>query len=537
MSESALRASAERPRIDLVSPLPPVRSGIADYSADLLKALDARCRLRLVHLPEQEVDPALARRWPLVPPSALAERDGLPLYQMGNNHYHDAVYDLALAHPGVLTLHDLVLHHFLIGRTASRDDFDGYQDALAREHGWIGAAAAMPLRWPSGVGDAAQFALPAHRQLLCRQRGVLTHSRWAADQLREEIEGLRVRAIPMGIPLPPKIDAEAGHAFRAQHDIPATAPLLGTFGFQTRMKRTRAVLRALASEALADVFLLVGGAIAPDDDLVHEAETLGVAERVRFLGFLPFDAFEAAIAAVDLCLNLRYPTAGETSASLLRILAIGKPAVVSDHAQSADLPDAGLIKIPTGDEEDAALRALGARLGDRAGLAALGDAGREHIAQHHQPEASAAAIVDACRAWRTAEPLGDRPADVRPMTSLLTWKPRGTIRVEGTAGWRPGTRRTLRIEVENHGDVTWLAGERVTGGVAFELQMISGERDWLSGHPWLRLPRDLPAGGRERFTVRLRRPLTATTLRIAMHVLAESDMHRWADVPGWEAAL
>ena len=68
------------------------------------------------------------------------------------------------------------------------------------------------------------------------------------------------------------------------------------------------------------------------------AEELGVADRVHITGFLDFDEFAAAIAACDLCLNLRYPTAGETSAALLRTLALGRPTVVSDYAQFAELP-------------------------------------------------------------------------------------------------------------------------------------------------------------------------------------------------------
>ena len=46
-------------KIDLVSPLPPVRSGIADYSADLVAQLAELCDLRLVRLPGQPVAEAV----------------------------------------------------------------------------------------------------------------------------------------------------------------------------------------------------------------------------------------------------------------------------------------------------------------------------------------------------------------------------------------------------------------------------------------------------------------------------------------------
>lgn len=506
--------------IDLVSPLPPVRSGIADYSADLLPALADRCALRVVRLPDQEIAPALAERYEVIDPNRLGEDGRVPLYQMGNNRYHESVWRLSAEVAGVLTLHDLVLHHFLIGRTFNRGDFSAYREGLEDDHGWIGAAAAMPLRWPGGLGDAAQFALPAHRTVIAGQRGVLTHSAWAAARLREGLDGVRVEAIPMGVPLPPPPDAERGVALRQRLGIPDAAPLVGTFGFQTPIKRTRAVLRAMASDAWhpLGVHLLVGGEVSPACDLEALAADLGIASRVHLLGFLPFDDFEAAIAAVDLCLNLRYPTAGETSASLLRILAVGKPAVVSDHAQSADLPDEGLVKVPLGDGEAPALANLAGVLGDRPKLRAMGQAARRLVAEHHRPAAAADAVVAACRRWRAAPPMRFGPPEPPPPTSLVARGRRGSLTVHGSAGWRPGERRTIVLEVENDSDVVWLAGERDPGGVALEVDWVVDGLEDPRGAPWIGLPRDLAPGARWRLELALRRPLGTASLRVTPHV-------------------
>ncbi|MEM8964425.1 MAG: glycosyltransferase, partial [Acidobacteriota bacterium] len=335
--------------IDYVSPLPPVRSGIADYSADLLAAFPDDVELRLVQAPDAPTPPtSLTARAPVVAPDEAGTAGRLALYHMGNNRHHDWVWDLALRRPGVLTLHDLTLHHLLIERTIARDDFPGYVDRMVHEHGWIGGGTAPMARW-IGMRDAVRFSLRAHRGLVTSQRGVLTHSTWAAGVLREENPGLRVRAVPMGVPLPAAADIDAGRDFRHRYGLPPETPLIGSFGFQTPMKRTAAVIEALATPELATVHLVVAGEASPGLDLDEVARRVGVVDRVHFLGFLPFSDLEAAIAAVDLCLNLRYPSAGETSASLLRILAVGRPAVVSDYAQYAELPDAGVIKIPVGE--------------------------------------------------------------------------------------------------------------------------------------------------------------------------------------------
>ena len=79
-------------------------------------------------------------------------------------------------------------------------------------------------------------AVPAHRTLISRQLGILTHSRWSAEWLREEMGSvdpssgrpgeLRVRSIPMGVPLGKEADEASGMDFRRRHGIPLDRPLL-----------------------------------------------------------------------------------------------------------------------------------------------------------------------------------------------------------------------------------------------------------------------------------------------------------------------
>ncbi|HEX9737198.1 MAG TPA: glycosyltransferase [Thermoanaerobaculia bacterium] len=514
----------DRLRIDFVSPLPPVRSGIADYSADLLPQLARLCDLRLVRLPEQPVDPAIAARHPVVAPERLGEDGRLPCYQMGNNRHHAAVWDLAFEHPGVLTLHDVVLHHLLVERTLRRGDVAAYRRELAAEHGWIGDAAARPRQWPGGWGDAALFALPAHRRLAAAQRGVLVHSEWAAEWLREEVPGVAVAPVPMGVPLPPvseksdksdRSDMSDSSDFRRRHNLPADVPLLGSFGFQTPIKRTGVVIQAL--RRLEGVHLVVAGEVASTLDLGETARRAGVAERVHLLGYLPFAELAEAIAAVDVCLNLRYPTAGETSASLLRILAVGKPTVVSDHAQLAALPDGVVVKAPLGDGEEAALAAqLAELLADPARLRAMGEAARRHVAEHHDPARAAAAMADALGRFAGRRPLGAVAAPPPP-TSLFADRLAGELEVEGAeAPWPEGERRRLRIRLANRGGGPWLAGEVEDGGVAVEVRTLAAGAACAR---WLRLPLTLEPGAEHVFELALRRPPGRARLEVEPHVL------------------
>lgn len=543
-----MRGAVSRAKIDLVSPLPPVRSGISDYCLDLLPELSKRADVRLVRLPDLPLEPSLAESYEVVDVDAWRRDGRLSLYQMGNNRYHREVWRLAMERPGVLVLHDLVLHHFLIDRTIrEHGDHDAYRRELGACHGWVGEAASLPLRFPGGAGMAAQFSLPANRSLLERQLGVLVHSRWAAEILAEDIPGLRVETLSMGMPLPAAADDAAGQAFRRRHGLPLDRPLLGSFGFQTPMKRTDVVIRALGHRALEHVHLMVAGEVAEMLELEKEARRAGAEDRVHVLGFLPFEDFEAGIAACDVALNLRHPTAGETSASLLRILAVGRPVIVSDYAQSADLPDDCVIKVPPGSSgdgsgaEDGEERVLAERLerllADPDGLRRMGERAREHVALHHRLDDAAQAVVDACDAFgQTPALVPALPATRMPLPTSLAWhRLSGEIEVEGAeAPWPPGERRRLRVCLRNTGRAVWLAGERPAGGVALELKLLADGRNLWAGRGWIGLPRDLEPGRQQSFDIALRRPLARSVrLELVPHVLDHTSLDelggpRWA---------
>jgi hypothetical protein len=355
---------------------------------------------------------------------------------------------------------------------------------------------------------------------------------------------LAVRVVPMPMPLAPDVTPgnERGRAARRRFGIPDGAPVLGSFGFQTPIKRTDVVIEALARPEMRDVHLLVVGAVARELDLEAIAREHGVAERVHVTGFLDRAELDDAMAAADLCVNLRYPTAGETSASLLRLLAAGRPTLVSDYAQFTDLPRDCVAHVPIGDGEiEAIAKTARALLDDRDALAALGARAREHVRRVHDPALAAARIVEACTELAQREPGTPDPA-LPEAPSTLTWGVMGgTIEIEGAeTPWAAGERRRLRIRVRNDGRTRWLAGTRGTGGVVFEIRLLEESEkpavDHLAGEPWPPLPRDLPPGDETTIDLELRRPLGRARLRVEPHVLGIAGATA-LEGPCWEAEL
>jgi glycosyltransferase involved in cell wall biosynthesis len=121
--------------------------------------------------------------------------------------------------------------------------------------------------------------------------------------------------------------------------------------------------------------------------------TLGLEGRVRCTGFVPdLEHFVAWIAAADVLLNLRQPTAGETSATALRGLAAGKPVIVTQDGWYDELPDDVCVKIPPGDTEAllSAMRRLALSAHERD---AMGQRAAAYAAQEHDPARAAGAYI------------------------------------------------------------------------------------------------------------------------------------------------
>ena len=80
-------------------------------------------------------------------------------------------------------------------------------------------------------------------------------------------------------------------------------------------------------------------------------------------GYVPLERFQLAIQASDVIVNLRYPTAGESSGTLVRALGMGRPVVIFDYASFADIPPDIAEKIPLHTAATADLEAALLRLG------------------------------------------------------------------------------------------------------------------------------------------------------------------------------
>ncbi|HVX67511.1 MAG TPA: glycosyltransferase family 4 protein, partial [Bryobacteraceae bacterium] len=390
-------------RVALFSPMPPAKSGIADYSAALAEPL--------ARLAEVEVfsDASATQAFD-------ASRFDIALYQVGNNPWHEFVYAQALTHPGVVVLHEANLHYLIADITIRRGDWDAYvreveynrPDAVPR---------ALRARALEVGPDYEGVAMT--RRILESARGVIVHSGAVEEHVRSAGYAGPVARIPHGAWIP---QADRW-AYRERLGVEENAPLIGVFGFLKPYKRIAESLRALKRLVRIEprAKMILAGEPHPDFPVAQIIDTLGLAAHVRILGFVPIEDFTGYMAGCDIVLNLRYPTVGESSGSLLRAFGLGKPVLVSDVGSFRDLPDDICLKIPVGaGEEDRIFEYLNLLVSRPDHAQALGERARAWVRRSCTWEQVARQYVDFLRAVMEGAPAAAaerRASDTEPRPS------------------------------------------------------------------------------------------------------------------------
>jgi glycosyltransferase involved in cell wall biosynthesis len=340
-----------------VSPLPPQRSGIADYSALLLPALQERIDLHVV-----------SRRTRVIPRDADAI-----LYHIGNSAAaHGWILELLRRRPGIVVLHDFSLHHLVAELTLGKRDPEGYARALEQEAGLAGrllaygvAQGSVPPLW-----ETSPERFPLVGEVLSLATGLIVHSQYVERRVRER--------------------GYAGPVWRIPHPAwprPETQPALegsfvvGCFGNLNASKRVPQVLEAFASlkKSHPDALLILAGAVEPELELERRVPEGAVLE-----GPVTEDRLWSLLVACDVCVALRRPTRGETSGMAIRALSAGKPLVVSEAGWFAELPASVAAKVPVDDREAEALAAFLRRLADDRELRErMSDAAGDYVRSVH----------------------------------------------------------------------------------------------------------------------------------------------------------
>ena len=393
--ETTSGAASARPRIAFLSPLPPERTGIADYAVRVLPTLLPYFDVELiVHQPEVALPPELAHL-PCHPQEWLDQHPGRYqhiVYQFGNSPYHSHMLALLQRHPGVVVLHDFYLSSMLAHEQITGAMPGVWTRALLHSHGYAAVQAGVK---PDNL-DQAKHDWPSNLEILQDASHVIVHSEYAR-QLARDWYGPQAGADWSPAQLPRALPQENDRAAaRRALGIGVDDFVVCNFGFIAPTKHCMALLQAwLASNLHGDRachLVFVGANHGGDygrqisDTIEAATASTGGQARVRISGWTSDEDYLRYLQAADIGVQLRTGSRGETSGTVLDCMIYGLPVIINANGAMAEFPHDAVWMLPDLFTPQALVEALETLRADHVRRLALGAAGLALMQTRNSPE-------------------------------------------------------------------------------------------------------------------------------------------------------
>lgn len=383
-----------RHKLAYVSPLPPERSGIADYSAELVPVLAQHYEIEVIVDQPHVADEWIKKNFPIRSTSWFmknANHFDRVLYHFGNSASHKHMFHLLKAIPGVVVLHDFYLSNLL-----NYIDAIGYAPGCFRKHlfyshGYVGLVDSIQANNQAGI----TWKYPCSRSVIESSIGTIVHSenslRLASEWYGDNKNNWSVIPL-MRFP----ISASDRTKARKYLGISETDFIVCSFGVIGPTKLSHRLMQAWLDSELSRLDnsrLIFVGQNSPDDygiELIASIKKLSKNNNIQVTGWVDRETYQSYLAAADLGVQLRTLSRGETSAAVLDCMNHSLPTIVNNNGSMADLDDAAVWKLPDNFDTQELTHALETlwRDGDRA--TQLGKKARIWVLENHNPVKCAA---------------------------------------------------------------------------------------------------------------------------------------------------
>lgn len=339
------------------SPFLPMKSGISDYSEILIYGLRDHFDITLLIDKYKLSNSKLYKDF-----EVLTYNHGMDLnefdykiYNIGNNPYfHSYIYEVALNYPGTIILHDYILYYLFIGYYENSGKLYSkiYENAGGKGINVIKNK--IKTVRPNSLLEIKDIAhlLPLNRELLNKSKDIIVHSLYTRDMILQQypnLDILKINMVDMNCQKDNTIDRDI---FSKKFKINENAFVVASFGNVSNTKQNHLVCEAvnkLASQGLDIYYIMVG-----DGNYVDHL----ICDRIIKTGFVEREFYDAILDRCDIVANLRYPSMGETSISLIHAMGKGKVCMVTDNAWFSELPDDAVVKIDNENRNDVLLKKI-----------------------------------------------------------------------------------------------------------------------------------------------------------------------------------
>lgn len=384
-------SSVHKPKMAYISPLPPERSGISDYSAELLPELSRHYDIDVIVSQDSVTGSWINENIQIHDVEwfrSHADYYERVLYHFGNSHFHQHMFSLLDEVPGIVVLHDFFLSGIVAHMDMNGLTPNSWAGALYKAHGYN----ALQERYHVRELDDVVYKYPCNISVLRGAQGIIVHSensrrlakRWYTISDADNWSVIQLLRVPV-------FDCNRTRS-RDILNLNADDFVICSFGLLNPTKLNHRLLDAwLASDLAKDdrcVLIFVGENNGGEygQDMIATIHRSGLSKRIRITGWLETETFRHYLAAADVGVQLRTLSRGETSAAVLDCMNYGLPTIVNANGSMADIADDAVWKLPDHFSNDQMITALETLWSDKLRRTQLGDRAREIILKYHAPD-------------------------------------------------------------------------------------------------------------------------------------------------------
>lgn len=345
----------KRIKVAMVTPWFPQKTGIAIFVSKILSGLEKYMDIDL-YVDDSEIKITGYEPYPsgnMYSITQLIQNKDMYhkiIYQLGNNsEYHTKIYEMALKLPGIVEIHDYIMHPFMYYSFYLTNKLDTYKEALSY-YGSKGLEHYEAV--VAKLTDPDIYEYPMSEYVCSKSQGTIVHSRWVANQMKS-IHNVFV------VPLPAYekvIDENTldRNEFCKKYGVRENEYVIGCMGFVNKNKRPEVVMEAVSKLKIAGYpikLIFFGNAGDYKKELLSLAKEMKISDNIVITGFLDEKDYIEGLSFSDIIVNLRYPSMGESSGPLCEAFKYRKPVIVSNINQYKEYPDEVCWKVDVGENE------------------------------------------------------------------------------------------------------------------------------------------------------------------------------------------
>jgi len=347
-----IEPSVANDSIAFFAPLPPIKSGISDYSVDIIKALYNYYQIDVYIDEGYKPDVVFDDRIQILPHKEFEKNRNKYkeiIYQVGNSEYHIYMFRYIQKYKGVVVLHDYNMHGVLLYYSLEKGklNYSTYEKILKEDYADQQVGFYVE-QLKTGKTGYKNWEWELNGFISNYAKRIIVHSFEAKEKLLKKNIKQNVKRIWH------YADTQMNKINRAEFKEKAgysdSIVLFSAFGHIHETKRPIPILKAFkkVTEENPNARLVFVGKMSDDTEQQFETvlEKFNLRAYVKVTGYTTLEDFDNYISITDVCLNLRYPYNGETSGSMMRNLVQGNAVVVNGIGSFNELPDHVCIKLP-----------------------------------------------------------------------------------------------------------------------------------------------------------------------------------------------